>query len=183
MRAGHLSFLLASGPSFPYNHISPPQSDHIPLSQDLTDTTRRDNGIFRRHMMIVFWLFMLAVDWIIPWVMILFGQLFLRQPPKNINRVFGYRTTMSMKNQDTWAFAHRQCGKVWFRLGILLLPLSALALLPFLQRSAQVMGTAGGIICFVQLLVMVCSTIPVELALRATFDASGRRKKEKTSSP
>lgn len=133
--------------------------------------------------MIVFWLFMLLVDWIIPVVMILFGRLFLRQPPKNVNSVFGYRTTMSMKNQDTWAFAHRHCGRIWLGLGILLLPLSGLALVPFWRQESQIIGTAGGIICVVQLLVMVCSAIPVELALRATFDASGRRKQKNTASP
>lgn len=132
--------------------------------------------------MIVFWLFMLLVDWIIPVVMILFGRLFLRQPPKNVNSVFGYRTTMSMKNQDTWAFAHRYCGRIWLWMGILLLPLSGLALAPFWHQESQIIGTAGGIICVVQLLVMMCSAIPVELALRATFDASGGRKKSKQSS-
>lgn len=133
--------------------------------------------------MIGFWLYMLLVDCITPVVVILFGRQFLRNPPKQVNKVFGYRTAMSMKNQDTWAFAHRYCGRIWFWLGILLLPLSLLALLPVLHRDAQTIGTVGGIVCVVQLLVMVCSAIPVELALRATFDANGRRKKEKTSSP
>ena len=124
-----------------------------------------------------FWFFMLVCDLIIPCVMILFGRQFLQHPPEHINSTFGYRTTMSMKSRDTWAFAHRLCGKLWFRLGILLLPLSTLALLPFWQQDAQTIGTAGGIVCFGQLLVMVCSAIPVELALRANFDARGRRKK------
>lgn len=131
--------------------------------------------------MIGFWLYMLLVDCITPVVMILFGLQFLRNPPKQVNKVFGYRTAMSMKNQDTWAFAHRQCGKVWFLLGILLLPVSALALLPFWHQEVQIIGTAGGIICVAQLLFMVCSAIPVELALRANFDASGRRKKPPTN--
>lgn len=132
--------------------------------------------------MMGFWLYMLLVDWITPVVMILFGRQFLRNPPKQVNKVFGYRTAMSMKNQDTWAFAHRHCGKLWFLLGLLLLPLSVLALLPVLHQDAQTIGTVGGIVCVVQLLVMVCSAIPVELALRANFDASGRRKKVKPSS-
>lgn len=131
--------------------------------------------------MIGFWLFMLLVDWIIPVVMILFGRLFLRQPPKNVNSVFGYRTTMSMKNQDTWAFAHRHCGRIWLGLGILLLPLSGLALLPALHQDVQTIGTVSGIVCVVQLVLMVCSAIPVELALRAIFDTNGGRKKPKQS--
>lgn len=123
-----------------------------------------------------FWFFMLVCDLIIPCVMILFGRQFLQHPPEHINSTFGYRTTMSMKSRDTWAFAHRRCGQIWFWLGLLLLPLSALALLPFWNRSPQIIGTAGGIACFVQLFFMACSVLPVELALRANFDAIGRRK-------
>lgn len=131
--------------------------------------------------MMGFWLYMLLVDCITPVVMILFGRQFLRNPPKQVNKVFGYRTAMSMKNQDTWAFAHRHCGRIWLWLGILLLPLTGLALLPVLRQDVQTIGTVGGILCVVQLLLMVCSAIAVELALRATFDPNGRRKKPKQS--
>ena len=31
---------------------------------------------------------------------------------EDVNFVFGYRTSMSMKNKDTWEFAHKYCGKV-----------------------------------------------------------------------
>lgn len=129
-----------------------------------------------------FWFFMLVCDLIIPCVIIWFGRQFLRYPPERINKTFGYRTTMSMKNQDTWAFAHRLCGKIWFWLGLLLLPLSGLALLPFWRQDIQAMGMAGGLVCLGQLLVMMCSAIPVELALRANFDPSGRRKKTQPAS-
>ena len=74
-----------------------------------------------------FWIFMLASDLIIPLTMIRFGRLFLAQAPKNINATFGYRTTMSMKNKDTWEFAHKYCGKLWCRCGLILLPLSVMS--------------------------------------------------------
>ncbi|MCY6372198.1 SdpI family protein [Clostridium ganghwense] len=38
----------------------------------------------------------------------------MKKPPKEINSTFGYRTTMSSKNKDTWNFAHRYAGIVWF---------------------------------------------------------------------
>ena len=53
-----------------------------------------------------FWVFMLFMDLLIPFTMIGFGKLFMTKLPQDINTVFGYRTTMSMKNKDTWAFAH-----------------------------------------------------------------------------
>ena len=53
-----------------------------------------------------FWIFMLITDLLIPVIMTVFGWYFIKQAPKNINYLFGYRTEMSMKNEDTWKFAH-----------------------------------------------------------------------------
>ena len=58
-----------------------------------------------------FGIFMLLMDLLIPLTMVVFGKMFMTKSPKNINAVFGYRTTMSMKNKDTWEFAHKYCGK------------------------------------------------------------------------
>ena len=62
-----------------------------------------------------FWIFMLIMDLLLPFTMIGFGRYFMKKAPKEINSVFGYRTSMSMKNKDTWEFAHKYCGKVWYR--------------------------------------------------------------------
>ena len=58
-----------------------------------------------------FWIFMLIMDLLLPFTMIGFGRYFMKKAPKEINSVFGYRTSMSMKNKDTWEFAHKYCGK------------------------------------------------------------------------
>lgn len=42
--------------------------------------------------MIGFWIFMLLMSLLIPAIMIGFGQMFLKAPPKDINAAFGYRT-------------------------------------------------------------------------------------------
>ena len=47
----------------------------------------------------------------------------MKKAPDSINPVFGYRTTMSMKNRDTWEFAHQYCGKLWWILGIMIVVL------------------------------------------------------------
>ncbi len=65
-----------------------------------------------------FWIYMFIMDLLIPIVMILLGRAFLKKAPKEINCVFGYRTSMSMKNKDTWEFAHRYCGKIWVICGL-----------------------------------------------------------------
>ena len=69
----------------------------------------------------VFWCMMLLFTLMIPAVMIGFGRSFFKRPPRDINATFGYRTTMSMKNQETWKLAHRVCGRYWFICGLILL--------------------------------------------------------------
>ena len=44
-----------------------------------------------------FWCFMLAMDLIIPLSMIFLGKYFSKRAPKEINMLFGYRTTRSTK--------------------------------------------------------------------------------------
>ena len=58
----------------------------------------------------VFWCMMLLFTLMIPAVMIGFGRSFFKRPPRDINATFGYRTTMSMKNQETWKLADLIAG-------------------------------------------------------------------------
>ena len=64
-----------------------------------------------------FWWFMLICDLIIPIVMIIAGRMMWKHCPKSINGIVGYRTNRSMKNMDTWKFAHEYCGKLWWKIG------------------------------------------------------------------
>lgn len=120
-----------------------------------------------------FWIFMLLMDLLIPLTMIVFGKMFMTKFPKNINAVFGYRTTMSMKNKDTWEFAHKYCGKLWFKCGLVLLPLSVVPLIFVFHKGTDTIGTVGGIVCAVQLVLLIASIFPTEAALRKTFDSNG----------
>lgn len=119
---------------------------------------------------------MFVMDLLIPCVMIFFGRLFLKKAPQNINYVFGYRTAMSMKNRDTWQFAHRYCGKLWFWLGVVLLPLSVIPLLFVLGKDIDTIAKVGTVVMFAQLAPLLGSIIPVEAALKKTFDKNGNRK-------
>lgn len=71
-----------------------------------------------------FWIYMMVMNLLIPLIMIVFGMRFIKKPPEKINYIYGYRTSMSMKNQETWDFAHRYCGKLWLILGWFMIILS-----------------------------------------------------------
>ena len=114
-----------------------------------------------------FWIFMLIMDLLLPFTMIGFGRYFTKKAPKEINSVFGYRTSMSMKNKDTWEFAHKYCGKVWYVCGMVMLPIG---------KNEDCVGSIGGIICGVQLIPLIGSILPTEIALKKNFDKNGTRR-------
>ena len=122
-----------------------------------------------------FWIFMLLMDLLIPFTMIGFGKYFIDKAPKRINSAFGYRTSRSMKNKDTWEFAHRYCGKIWFRCGMIMLPISVIIMIMIIGKDVNYVGTAGGIICDIQIVPLIGSVFFTEKALKKNFDENGNR--------
>ena len=123
-----------------------------------------------------FWLYMLAVSLLIPLTMIFFGRHFMHHPPKDINSFYGYRTSMSMKSRETWDFAHMYFGKLWFILGLVLLPLSLIAMFFLLGKSVEATGNSSFVIMGVQLVFHVVPIFPTERALKKNFDQFGFRR-------
>lgn len=122
-----------------------------------------------------FWIYMLLIDFILPLTMIGFGRYFSTKSPDKPNSFFGYRTRQSMRNRDTWRYAHRMIGMIWFICGIILLPVSVGGMLFWIGKPTSVIGRAGAIICGIQFAVLLISIIPTEFALKRRFGRSGRR--------
>lgn len=124
-----------------------------------------------------FWIFMMVIDLLIPITMVGFGKYFSKSAPKEINEVFGYRTSMSMKTKDTWEFAHHYCGRLWLKIGCIILVLSVIVMLFVIGKDESVVGIFGGILCGIQLVFLIGSIFPTERALKSNFDEHGNRKK------
>jgi len=123
-----------------------------------------------------FWWFMFVCNLMIPIFLLIAGRLMWKHCPKKINMVYGYRTERSMKNMDTWKFAHEYCGRLWWKLGLILLLPSVLIQLPFSHSNENVVGVVGAILCMVQVFVLIASIFPTEAALKKTFNEDGTRK-------
>lgn len=117
---------------------------------------------------------MLLVMLIIPLIMVGFGMLFMKNPPKSINSFYGYRTKRSMKNQDTWDFAHYYCGKLWLVCGLVSLPISLVPILLVLGKSQQVISVAGLIVLGIQTILLIATIFQTERALKNNYDEFGR---------
>ena len=103
-------------------------------------------------------------------------KIFYEKAPKEINSLFGYRTSMSMKNKDTWEFAHKYSGKVWYVCGMVMLPITVICMLLVIGENKDCVGSIGGIINGVQLIPLIGAIIPTEIALRKNFDKNGTRR-------
>lgn len=124
-----------------------------------------------------FWIFMFVFDVLIPLTMIGLGMYFVRSGgPKEINWLMGYRTNRSMKNEETWRFAHRHCGRLWKIYGWIMLVCSAVIMLFFIGKDKDTVGAVGGTLSIVQIAVLLVPIFLTERALKKHFDADGNPK-------
>jgi len=123
-----------------------------------------------------FGIFILIVSLLLPLSMIGLGAFFVKEGIKEPNWAFGYRTSLSMKNKDTWQFAHIHCGKLWRVIGLIMLLLSIIAMIFLIGQGEEVVGIYGLIVMIVQMVVLIISIFPTQIALMKTFDKDGNRK-------
>ena len=110
----------------------------------------------------------------IPAVMVLAAALFWGGGPAHINGLSGYRTRLSMRNIDTWRFAHRYLARWWLPLGAAMLAGSA-AVLDWAGRACSEgeQGTVILLLVSAQTVVLVLPLWPSERALAKNFDRFG----------
>ena len=121
---------------------------------------------------------MIAI-FLLPLVMVLCGMSYVKRGPKRISRVQGYRSKMSMKNRETWDFAHKYLGDLWFKLGTPLMALTSVtSLIVFRQTDEKIMFWCC-VILVIQVAIMLIPIHFTEKALKTNFDENGKwRSKE-----
>ncbi len=122
-----------------------------------------------------FWIFMFVMVLLTPFTMIIFGNKMSKTPKGDINKVSGYRTSRSMKNQDTWIFAQKLAGKIWLICGSIILAPSIIAMIAVYNKTTDIVGMIGGATVFLQGIIMVSPFILVENALKKNFDENGNK--------
>ena len=122
------------------------------------------------------WIFMFILCLPTPIIMIAFGRYFGKSPSHDMNSVIGYRTARSTKNKDTWAFAHAYFGVICRRLGSVLLVLSVVVMLAVIGRDETMVGKIGSLVLIGQVVALIVSIFPTEVALKRTFNDQGQRR-------
>ena len=75
-----------------------------------------------------------------------------------------------------WAFGHKVAGAFWWMWGWGALVISVVGMLLLLGRSVELVSTAGCVLMFLQLILVIAVIPYTEKALRNTFDKNGNRK-------
>lgn len=101
---------------------------------------------------------------LIPILILVIGIVFQKHAPKEINGFIGYRTRRSMQSQEAWDYANKRMGEIWLALGVILLVVSIPLTLLFAENGLTIAMIA-------QVVALIVSIIPVEVELKAKFDA------------
>lgn len=121
-------------------------------------------------------IFIFVCNFMIPVIMLFFGVKFRKHGPKNINVIYGYRTSMSMKNKETWEFAHQYCARLWIKLGLVMLIISIFGSMLVFTFIDDIQGIIEVILVTIQTIVLIISIFPVEKALKKNFDENGNKR-------
>ncbi|MBB6624205.1 SdpI family protein [Clostridium gasigenes] len=120
-----------------------------------------------------FKIFIFVCNLIIPAIMLFFGVKFTKHGPKNINGIYGYRTSMSMKSKETWEFAHQYSGMLWIKLGFIILIISIIFSVLVFTSDDVVQGIIEVILVTIQTIALIVSIFSVEKELKKNFDKNG----------
>lgn len=126
-----------------------------------------------------YWFCMLVIVLLIPVLMLVFGQHFYKNgAPKNINTLFGYRTRRSTVTWDTWAYAHKELGKLWRLMGLILVPVSAGLFVLTIKSDVDAVSIFAILVQALQIIAVVVSIILIENRLKKNFNERGEQTEE-----
>lgn len=105
---------------------------------------------------------MIYTIFIIPLLIVLIGYLMNKYPSKKINYFIGYRTFNSMKNENNWKLANQYCGKLWFKIGLIMLIISILLFIFNLLKIITFTENMLSIIVLIQIIPLLISIFFIE---------------------
>lgn len=111
---------------------------------------------------------------IVPIILLVLSWYLLYRTPGR-NRLIGYRSRLSMKNDATWNFSNKYFGKLGIRLALILMVCDLILLLIGNFGNIAV-GIIEMAIVIIDLIGVIYSIIKVEEELKRNFDRCGNRK-------
>lgn len=113
-----------------------------------------------------------------PLVMLGMGLWFFLAPPKEANHKAGYRTFFGMGSVEAWLFTQKLAGMLWSGLGLLLTVIMALICNGYRGMEAMDMMSSVTACVVWELVLVLLSTVAIEVLVFLSFDKDGKRRKK-----
>ncbi|WP_121665476.1 SdpI family protein [Mesonia aquimarina] len=98
-------------------------------------------------------------------VFVLLGFIMYKFPPKEINSLYGYRTSKSMESQEKWDFSQRHSAVLLIKTGIIFCLISLLIF--FINVSNEVLIIAETLVILIGAVLLIIIT---ERAIKNKFE-------------
>ena len=105
-------------------------------------------------------------------LMLVLSLIFFYFPPKKINFVNGHRTSMSMKNQDTWDEANKRSTHMMLLVSALTCILQLIGIVVNINQKSTILYATIFLVAG-----LIIGVILIEKQLKTIFDKDGNRKK------
>ncbi|WP_424961326.1 SdpI family protein [Ekhidna sp.] len=103
-------------------------------------------------------------------LLLILSLVFKAFPPKNRNWIYGYRTTRSMKSQESWDASNKHSLQLMIWIGIITTVLQIILFLLFDPATALITA------CCIMCILLVGSMFIIEKYLKENFDSEGKPK-------
>ena len=123
----------------------------------------------------IFWILMLLVVEIIPFILYKFGRLYLTNPPKDRKDPKRCRAFGADKTDETMEFAHRLCGELWFKAGFYLMMLVVVTLVIVIAQPQRIVRNTALVVLAFEVFTVIRSVFIVHKRLKTEFDENGHR--------
>ena len=105
-------------------------------------------------------------------LMLVLSLIFFYFPPKKINLVYGLRTSMSMKNQDTWDEANKRSTHMMLLVSALTCILQLIGIVFNINQESTILYATIFLVAG-----LIIGVILIEKQLKTIFDKDGNKKK------
>lgn len=114
--------------------------------------------------------FFFILDMLAPITMLAVGILWKISPPTYQSKGLAYSTDLTRKSPEAWSMAHRQCARLWTRIGGISGAASAVLMVLFQENYASfwVWVIVG------QMVLFCVSVFMIDLLLKNTFDGESK---------
>ena len=105
-------------------------------------------------------------------LMLVISLIFFYFPPKKINLIYGHRTTLSMKSQDTWNEANKRSIHMMLLVSALTCILQLIGIIFNINLETTILYATVFLVAG-----LIIGVIVIEKQLKTIFDKDGNRKK------